>query len=257
MKSIFFNRTIFNLFLISLLFYLSLQLLGCASDPITAPVTQRQPELTKKARDYRVSKGDTLFSIAWQSGHDFKTVARWNALAPPYTIYPGQRINFFANKKTINKPRYKNTKQSESRKKNIKAQKKQPSRRILKKPLKVRWLWPLRGAVERKFSKGTAGRNGIDITAKKHAVVKAAADGKVVYSGNGLIGYGNLLIIKHNDNYLSAYGYNRRLLAKEGDFVKAGEKIAEAGLIGRRRMLHFEIRRKGKPVDPLRYLPVR
>ena len=96
----------------------------------------------------------------------------------------------------------------------------------------------------------------MDIAGNLGQSVVAAAAGKVVYSGNGLIGYGNLIIIKHDAHYLSAYGHNRRLLVKEGSEVKAGEKIAEMGDSGKEgTLLHFEIRRDGKPVDPLRYLP--
>ncbi len=96
----------------------------------------------------------------------------------------------------------------------------------------------------------------MDIAGKLGQPVMAAASGKVVYSGNGLIGYGNLVIIKHDTHYLSAYGHNRRLLVKEGGEVKQGEKIAEMGDSGKEGVvLHFEIRRDGKPIDPLRYLP--
>lgn len=88
--------------------------------------------------------------------------------------------------------------------------------------------------------------------------VIAAAGGKVVYSGNGLNGYGNLVIVKHNDTYLSAYAHNRKLLVKEGDMVESGQQIAEIGMINQSTaLLHFEIRKQGKPVDPLKYLPKR
>jgi lipoprotein NlpD len=100
------------------------------------------------------------------------------------------------------------------------------------------------------------GKKGLDIEGKVGQSILAAANGKVVYSGDGLIGYGNLVIIKHDDTYLSAYGHNRRLLVQEGNEVKQGQKIAEMGDSGKQGViLHFEIRRDGKPVDPLRYLP--
>ena len=101
-------------------------------------------------------------------------------------------------------------------------------------------------------------KQGIDIAGKAGAPVKAAADGTVVYSGNGLIGYGELIIIKHSDEWLSAYGHNRKRLVQEGQRVKAGQPIAEMGSTGAPRdELHFEIRRNGRPVDPLQYLPGR
>ncbi|WP_369602242.1 peptidoglycan DD-metalloendopeptidase family protein [Hahella sp. SMD15-11] len=97
---------------------------------------------------------------------------------------------------------------------------------------------------------------GIDIAGRIGDPVRAAADGEVVYAGSGLLGYGNLVIINHNEHYLSAYAHNRRILVKEGERVKAGQVIAELGATGTRTpKLHFEIRRDGKPVDPLKYLP--
>jgi len=99
---------------------------------------------------------------------------------------------------------------------------------------------------------------GIDLAGRKGEPVFAAADGKVVYSGTGLVGYGNLIIIKHNETFLSAYAHNSRLLLSEGDIAKAGQKIAEIGSTGANRdKLHFEIRRDGKPVNPMTYLPNR
>lgn len=238
-----------------ILFSILLAVSGCASNSVGAPVTQRNKNLNQHTRSYVVKKGDTLFSIAWQTRHDFKKLAKINGIRSPYTIYPGQKISFLSKgtvaKKSYSRPK---TKPVVTKKSQLKNHKKQRVEKNLKKILKVRWQWPLRGSLERKFS-SKEGRDGIDITARKSVIVKAAADGKVVYSGSGLIGYGNLLIIKHNEEFLSAYGFNRRLLAKEGAFVKAGDQVAEAGLVNGRRKLHFEIRRKGKPVNPLRYLP--
>lgn len=120
----------------------------------------------------------------------------------------------------------------------------------------VVWRWPIKGAVARGFQDG--GNKGIDITAHEGESVAVAANGKVVYSGQGLIGYGNLIIVKHSDQYLSAYGNNNRLLVQEGNEVTAGQSIAEVGpLGGRQPSLHFEVRRTGKPVNPLDYLPKR
>ncbi|MEN6538421.1 MAG: peptidoglycan DD-metalloendopeptidase family protein, partial [Mizugakiibacter sp.] len=122
----------------------------------------------------------------------------------------------------------------------------------------VAWRWPADGALLSRFQGGDPTRQGIDIAGKSGDPVRSAADGTVVYSGNGLIGYGELIIVKHSDSYLSAYGHNRRRLVKEGDRVAAGQQIAEMGASGAPRdELHFEVRRDGKPVDPLDYLPPR
>jgi lipoprotein NlpD len=122
----------------------------------------------------------------------------------------------------------------------------------------IRWTWPAEGAILRTFVAGDPLRQGIDIGGRAGDSVRAAADGVVVYSGSGLVGYGELVIIKHDDRYLSAYGHNRRRLVAEGERVRAGQPIAEMGRTGAERdKLHFEIRRDGRPVDPLRYLPPR
>ena len=116
------------------------------------------------------------------------------------------------------------------------------------------WRWPTRGKVIGAF--GRSGRKGIDVAGRFGQPVVAAAGGKVVYSGGGLIGYGELIIVKHNKQYLSAYAHNSKLLVQEGAIVKGGQRIAEMGRTGADQVkLHFEIRRNGKPVDPIRYLP--
>jgi lipoprotein NlpD len=120
-----------------------------------------------------------------------------------------------------------------------------------------RWQWPTRGNLVGRFVPGDQTRQGIDIAGQAGQRVDAAADGVVVYSGAGLVGYGELVIVKHSDEWLSAYAHNRRRLVAEGTRVRAGDAIAEMGRSGAiRDMLHFEIRRNGKPVDPLQYLPL-
>jgi len=122
----------------------------------------------------------------------------------------------------------------------------------------VRWRWPARGTLVDRFMAGDATKQGIDIGGSAGEPVVAASDGVVVYSGSGLVGYGELIIIKHSDEWLSAYGHNRKRLVQEGQRVKAGQPIAEMGSTGANRdELHFEIRRNGKPVDPQQYLPAR
>jgi lipoprotein NlpD len=122
----------------------------------------------------------------------------------------------------------------------------------------IAWIWPAQGAVLGGFQADDPTRQGIDIAGRTGAPVNAAADGVVVYSGNGLVGYGELVIVKHSDIYLSAYGHNSKRLVNEGQRVKAGQQIAEMGSSGASRTeLHFEIRKQGKPVDPLAFLPRR
>lgn len=122
----------------------------------------------------------------------------------------------------------------------------------------VHWRWPAKGSLLDRFMAGDATRQGIDIAGSAGEAVVAASDGVVVYSGSGLVGYGELIIIKHSDEWLSAYGHNRKRLVQEGQRVKAGQPIAEMGSTGAPRdELHFEIRRNGRPVDPLQYLPGR
>ncbi len=191
---------------------------------------------------HTVARGETLFSISWRYGVDAKELARWNGIPKPYTIYPGQklRVNSTA-------PGIKGRAKTASAKKAT----------APKKPHKTipvgNWRWPVKGKLLSNFS---SSNNGIDVAAKAGSAVTAASGGKVVYAGSGLKGYGNLLIIKHNDSFLSAYAHNRKLLVSEGTVVKVGQKIAEVGATGTNRAkLHFEIRKDGNPVDPLKYLP--
>ncbi|WP_257292709.1 peptidoglycan DD-metalloendopeptidase family protein [Endozoicomonas sp. ONNA1] len=120
------------------------------------------------------------------------------------------------------------------------------------------WHWPANGKVVRMYNNGNGLNKGIDIRGKLGEPVSAAATGEVVYAGSELAGYGKLIIMKHNNSYLSAYAHNKELLVREGDSVKAGQKIAEIGSTGTTEpKLHFEIRHNGKPVDPMRFLPER
>jgi lipoprotein NlpD len=198
---------------------------------------------------YIVQKGDTLFSISFRYGIDFKKLARWNRISHPYTIYPGQRIRLFPRAgdsgkvaKTTNKKTTTSTKSAPPAEPKVSAAKPPGD-----------WRWPVKGKLIERFS---ANNNGIDIAAAAGTPIVATSSGKVVYAGNGLRGYGNLLIIKHNRSYFSAYAHSERLLVTEGTQVKAGQKIAEVGRTGTDRdKLHFEIRKDGNPEDPLRFLP--
>ena len=204
---------------------------------------------------YKVKKGDTLYSISWRYGLDYKHLAKINNIRSPYRIYVGQKLSFKSTRATSTKTVAKKISPKKSTSKKV-IKKTETKTKYSSGPLG--WRWPTQGKVISTYSKSATGRKGIDIAGKSGQSIKAAAAGKVVYSGNGLPRYGNLLIIKHNDVYLSAYAHNKKLLVKEGQLVKAGQKVATLGRSGTQRdQLHFEIRRNGKPVDPMRFLPKR
>ncbi|QBY06216.1 LysM peptidoglycan-binding domain-containing protein [Thalassotalea sp. HSM 43] len=251
---------------------------ACAERTRPAPVvnletnsSSRQAQSPIQDKTYKVKKGETLYSIAFRAGTDVRTLAQYNNLKPPYQIYPNQTLHLTAQasknngstnaSKPIVKTVQKNSKKTVANDKaeeygEVKGGKftavKVPS---LKQKVN-RWIWPVKGPVISNFSSAEKGNQGIDIAGKKGQPVKAAADGLIVYSGSALRGYGNLIIIKHNDDYLSAYAHNDELLVKEQETVKAGSVIARMGNTGTdRTMLHFEIRFRGKSVNPMRYLP--
>ena len=208
---------------------------------------------------HTVLKGETLYSIAWRHGLDYKKVASWNNIRSPYTIYAGQRLRLTAPEITSKTYAKKSSskKQTTSSKKSS-TTKKTSSTSTKKKvtTFKHDWGWPTKGKVIGTYSNKAGGNKGIDIAGNVGQDVFAASSGRVVYSGNGLLGYGNLIIVKHSEQYLSAYAHNDKLFVKEGGTVKRGQKIAELGKTGTNTpKLHFEIRENGKPVDPLRYLP--
>ncbi len=227
-----------------------------------------------------VEKGDTLYSIAFRYSKDFKAVAQWNRISPPYTIYPGQfvRLKPAADQRTAGTPAKKKgtplqtetVKKLPSKNKTATtapkpkpatkpATKQVATKQPAKKPLPagaVKWSWPTVGKLVK--SNSPTSKKGIDISGKSGQTIKAAATGDVVYSGSGLFGYGKLIIIKHNETYLSAYAYNSKLLVKEGDRVRAGQPISYMGQDhSGRTVLHFEIRKNGKPTNPITYLPKR
>lgn len=223
-----------------------------------------------------VRRGETLYSISFQYGQDYRDVAYWNGIRAPYTIYPHQKLRVYdlppgvsppplppitslPNEET-RPPVHKTVPESQqtARRKPPQIVEKRPSSPpvVFQPDGKLTWVWPAKGKLLRTFSTRGNGGKGLDIGNRPGVPVRAASSGYVVYSGDGLVRYGNLIIIKHNENFLSAYAHNRRLLVKEGQHVKAGQVIAEMGNTGTEQvMLHFEIRRNGKPVNPLQYLP--
>lgn len=282
---------------------------------------------------HTVARGETLYSIAFRSGLDWRQVAQWNRLSAPYTIYPGQRLSLSApvpagatsdtvaaTAPVASTPAPPSaplpTGAVETRPLGDAGQASAPAQTppaaappsatqpppvpgsspistpvvtapptappptsppaatpppepVAAPPVVIapsatttvggiQWRWPTQGELIQRFSTSDLARQGISIAGRSGQAVVAAADGEVVYSGSGLRGYGELIIVKHSPEYLSAYAHNRKRLVNEGQRVRAGQPIAELGRTGADRdKLHFEIRRGGKPVDPLGYLPRR
>ncbi|SEQ95681.1 lipoprotein NlpD [Amphritea atlantica] len=276
------------------LFAVVLMLSACSSTSLYTPVDERSISgrhpvkvVSSQTRpgQYRVRRGDTLYSIAFRYGLDFRQLARTNGISDRYEIFPGQLLELKEtppDKKgprqvvAVAQPASSATPVKSARPvKAVVAQKKvsppapvaQKTRPkaapvVVKKMVEpvadraLKWRWPASGKIIDRFSnKGTINK-GINFAGSKGEPVFAAESGKVVYAGSGLLGYGNLVIIHHNQKFLSAYAHNSRILVKENDKVKIGDKIAEIGNSGAARtMLHFEIRRDGQPVDPMMYLP--
>lgn len=279
---------------------------GGATSPRPA-IQEQSTSLRAPATPIRtVVAGDTLYSIAWESGRDYRELARWNKIPAPYTIVPGQQLRVTppgntdkpgdrtapakpekpAPKTALKAPSGKtdkkppalptatatsptkpsaatntgsdkkpspNTKPTERAKTTAKP-KSEPVSRI--RAVSGGWSWPTDGKLLNRYSESDS--KGVDIAGTRGDPVRAAADGRVVYQGSGLRGYGQLIIVKHSDEFLSAYAHNDRIHVKEGESVKRGQKIADLGSTGTdRAKLHFEIRRHGAPVDPLNYLPKR
>lgn len=232
--------------------FLCLLLAGCIErDPSQklAPVSVGYS--VERAR-YIVKKGDTLFSIAWRFDKDYKMLAYYNRLKDDQVLKPGQVIRL-TTPATTAKSRY--VKASK-----VKAHSKVSHTPVTKKKTKLsyrkpKWHWPVSGQVTHTFSLKKQ-QKGIDITGRYGSSITATAPGIVAYSGSGLRGYGNLVILKHNGGYLSAYAFNRKIIVKEGQHIKENQKIAEMGRRkGKKGLLHFEIRYNGKPVNPLKFLP--
>ena len=208
-----------------------------------------------------VQPGETLYSIAFEYGQDYHEVARWNNIDQTYTIYPNQELKLIkpeGYRKTNPATETKVNKQPSPGKTALKSQNshKIPTGNMRISSHKLHWQWPAKGPILSRFSASDPGHKGIAISGKSGSRIYAAEAGYVVYSGSGLRGYGKLIIIKHNETFLSAYAHNDRLRAKEGEKVKKGEHIADMGNTGTNRVkLHFEIRRNGTPVNPLTYLP--
>ncbi len=252
---------------------------------------------------HRVERGETLYSIGWVYGYDYRQIAQWNSIAPPYYLNPGQRLRVAppSGRSSVPLQEYRPTKVSSNITAQTGSQKVAPvieaigeegvkervaaddklnnasnntsnsaknrvdavvsdAKKLFSKQA-LTWRWPTKGRrILRTYSSKNPARQGLDIAGKEGGPIYAAAMGRVVYVGGGLARYGKLIIVKHNDKFLSAYAHNHKLHVKEGDIVKVGQHIADMGSTGKyndkkHAKLHFEIRRNGKPVDPMRFLP--
>lgn len=239
-----------------------LLLAGCSGTNYRAPVDSLKQPPSQKITAHVVAKGETLYSIAWRYSRDVHALAHVNRIPEPYTIYPGQRLNLDLSQSPP--PEQVAVPQKAERPSQVsqRSNKRSAPRAVPNPPAtresELAWQWPASGTILSGFSGALALNKGIDIGAEKGEPVVAAESGTVVYAGDGLRGYGNLLIIKHSQSFLSAYAHNDKLLVAEGQAVQAGQQIAEVGSSGTNiDKLHFEIRRDGKPVDPLQYLPRR
>jgi len=269
-------------------------LAGCANKNRPAPVEDRSPNATKapvkmiagadnsgKPGYYSVKSGDTLIRIGMDNGQSWRDIARWNNIENPNLIETGQVLRVTPPEETgvvvrpvsstnvVTSPAPASAASAPATATNTAAVR--PPASAASPPNSstpannlantdsaeetVSFQWPTRGNVLAGFDE--VKNKGIDISGKAGDPVLAAADGKVVYAGAGLRGYGNLVILKHNNTYLTAYAHNQSLLVKEDQAIKRGQKIAEMGNSDADQVkLHFEIRRQGKPVDPAKYLPV-
>ena len=231
-------------------------LAACQSGSGRAPVSQ----IGERGKYHQVRPGETLYSIAWRYGQDYHEVAKLNGISPPYTIYAGQRVIIrgkIPRSKSSNKVQT-STKVATAKRNQGLVYKRKPTAASTKTFVAsdFNWHWPVRGKIIKPFSLAGKVNKGIDIQSKAGTAVKASASGKVVYAGGNLRGYGKLIIIKHDEHFLSAYGNNRELKVKEGDQVSQGQVISEVGMTAAEvEMLHFEIRRDGKPEDPSKHLP--
>jgi lipoprotein NlpD len=257
---------------------------GCAAYRPAAVQQNTLPD------SYIVERGDTLSVIAIRHGLDYRELAQWNQLRSPDRIYPGQRLWLSppgaapsartapaepasavtrspaerpartvaarpaARSKTADTQTTQTTQQttttSEPRGGGVRSN---PGQRVV---ANLTWLWPTEGEVVRDYQPQTPGGKGIQIGGRIGQPVRAASAGRVVYSGSGLPGYGRLIIVKHSDTLLSAYGYLNEIFVKEGDTVASGQSIASLGMgQDNRPVLHFEIRKNGDPVNPLTFLP--
>ena len=214
-------------------------LTACGSTPSSAPST------------YTVKRGDTLYSIAWRHRLNYKDIAKWNGIGRNYVIHPGQKLKLYGAARS-----------SAARHATASAKRAPPRAARTSKPPPaigppMKWQWPVTGGNATLTSRPNGGY-GLTIGGKRGDEVRSAAPGRVVYTGSGLLGYGQLVIVKHSETYLSAYGHTEAVAVREGMAVGAGQRIATMGAGPQGEpMLYFEIRVNGAPSNPLELLPGR
>ena len=251
----------------------ALGLTACSTPPRTKPATitdRSTPVVSAPAQEpvppgfYRVKRGDTLIRIALDNGQSYRDIAAWNNITDPNLIEVDQVLRVKpppSTARVVTKP-IEPIKPADSK---ASADKKVATKKVEEKEVAsaepkadavdppIKLSWPAKGKVVEEFNE--AKNKGIDIAGKMGEPIQAAADGKVVYAGNSLRGYGYLVIIKHDNTYLTAYAHNRTLVVKEGESVRKGQRIAEMGDSDANMVkLHFEVRMYGKPVNPMQYL---
>jgi len=272
-------------------------LAACGTGPSSAPVEERRTSVSRPVMDpntvavkqppgfenagkvgyYTVKPGETLIRIGLETGQNWKDIAAWNNLAQPNQIEVGQVLRVTPpvvagaaavaaesngvvtrpiGSSSIAATQVQPGQASSAAARPGATTAAEPAAAAAAAESGLSWIWPVPGPVLAGFDE--VKNKGLDLGGAAGEPVLAAADGRVVYVGAGLRGYGNLIILKHNNTYLTAYAHNKSLLVKEDQAVRKGQKIAEMGNSDADRVkLHFEVRRQGKPVDPLKYLPPR
>ncbi|WP_183270551.1 amidase activator ActS [Buttiauxella sp. A111] len=229
---------------------ISLFLVACSSNKAS---TTKASAGNNSGPVYTVKRGDTLYRISRMTGSSVSELARLNGISSPYTLEVGQKLRIKSSSGSSN-----------SSKKTAVAETSKPRSTSTSSIAKVApppvgskcWRWPTTGKVVVPFSDSDGGNKGIDITGKRGQPIYASAAGTVVYVGNQLRGYGNLVMIKHNEDYITAYAHNETTLVNTSQKVTAGQKIATMGSSGSDSVnLHFQIRYRATAIDPQRYLP--
>jgi lipoprotein NlpD len=294
-KPLFTKAKFFRVGCLNCLPALSFVLLSACAPPVKVAVEERTVLTVRQQSEKIggqivaiVQSGDTLYSIGFESNLDVKQLAAWNDISDVSRLQVGQRLRLTKPVGFVAKPPIQrrhdasrleqkdvSKREGVSRDSALKTQtassksatlassntprKSKPASTVNTTPIArdvagVKWSWPFSGKVIRRFSPSST-QQGIDILGTQGQAVTASAPGEVVYVGNSLKGYGNLVIIKHNDNFLSAYAHNQKIIVSEGQKISARQVIGSVGVNNRRESaLHFQIRRKGKPVNPLSYL---
>jgi lipoprotein NlpD len=233
-------------------------LAGCAGALTWNPQRQNR---ASPGGTYTVQRGDTLASIASHYGLDYHQLAAWNDIQAPYRIYPGEHLRLVPSAGSrhagaTTRPHHSSASAKVKATASAKVKAPTSSSPAASPDRSIQWSWPVHGRLLSTFEQSGALAEGIDIGGSIGEAIRAAASGKVVYTGSGLIGYGKLIIIKHDAHYLSAYAHNQQIFVTQGEQVKKGKRIATMGTDRNHHpMLHFEIRYNGNPVNPLHYLP--